>query len=344
MTDIITLYNHKGGVSKTTTTFNLAHALAEQHKKVLLVDADPQCNLTELCLARVIVTLDETEASGEATELPGTSILDALAPRLDGERPDVDIDAIKLVEVPAKNSLSLLRGDIALNEAEDKLSYAHSQRLTSDMHQKRNYIAIHDMLRRLGALHKFDYILVDVGPSAGAITRSCFLACDKFLVPVAPDRFNLQAIGSLTNILSKWISEHKTVVPDFTKLRLNVARGLPEFRGLVIQRFQRHRGAPKPGFKLWMKRIPERTVSDLIPTLSRAAQYDGIVPEKYRSSPTACEIPDFASLAPMMLEFGKPVWRLTKKDTGWQGTVWEDRKEQMRSLHQLFRQLAMDIV
>ena len=46
MAVIISLFNHKGGVSKTTTTFNLGWALAESGRKVLLVDGDPQCNLT----------------------------------------------------------------------------------------------------------------------------------------------------------------------------------------------------------------------------------------------------------------------------------------------------------
>ena len=340
MTKIITLYNHKGGVSKTTTTFNLAHALAEAGEKVLLVDADPQCNLTELCLARQI---EELDASEDDTELPGTTILQALGPRLDGERADVDVDAIVLVQPDKDISLHLLRGDIALNEAEDKLSYAHSQRLTSDMHQKRNYVAIHDMLRRLGSRHSFGYILVDVGPSAGALTRSCFLACDRFLVPVAPDRFNLQAIGSLSNILAKWIGEHLSVVSDFKRLGLNVSNGKPEFHGLIIQRFQRHRGQPKPGFQLWMKRIPKRVLTDLIPAISQAAKDQNIVPKRYRTNVTACEIGDFASLAPMMLQFGKPVWALTKTDTRWQGNVWTDREKEMINIRDIFYALAKDI-
>jgi chromosome partitioning protein len=47
---IISLFNHKGGVSKTTTTFNLGWMLAQQGHKTLIVDADPQCNLTALVL------------------------------------------------------------------------------------------------------------------------------------------------------------------------------------------------------------------------------------------------------------------------------------------------------
>ncbi len=75
MTQIITLYNHKGGVSKTTTTYHLAYAFAESmNMRVLLVDADPQCNLTELCLSKIIDELDKKEEKGETTQLPGTSV------------------------------------------------------------------------------------------------------------------------------------------------------------------------------------------------------------------------------------------------------------------------------
>lgn len=210
MTRIVTLYNHKGGVSKTTTTFHLAHALVEHKKlRVLVVDGDPQCNLTELCLFKQLEELDRLEEAGTLTQLPGTSIKDALWPRLDGERPDVDVDSISLVQPDEAAQLFLFRGDIGLSEAEDRLSYAYSQRMTADMHQKRNYVAIHDMLRRLGEREKFDVILLDVGPSAGALTRNFFLASDRFLVPVAPDRFNFQAIGTLTQILKKWVTEHQ---------------------------------------------------------------------------------------------------------------------------------------
>ncbi|CAE6970022.1 ParA family protein [Paraburkholderia domus] len=346
MTKILTLYNHKGGVSKTTTTFNLAHALADKFQtKVLMVDADPQCNLTELALSQLIEKLDKQAADQDAdNQLPGTTILDALKPRFVGDRSTVDIDSIELLPVNGGDDrVFLFRGDIALSESEDTLSQAHSMRTTNDLHQKRNYVALNDMLRRLGEKQKFSHILVDVGPSAGALTRACFLASDIFMVPVFPDRFNFQAIGSLSQIISKWIVEHAAVVDDFKKLGLNVAPGKPEFRGLIVQRFQKYGGSPKPAFDHWMKRIPQRAASQLMPSLVEAAKDKSIVAEHCWSNPTVAEIPEFASLAPMMLTWGKAVWKLTPGETGWGGSVWEQRSAAMNSFRDLFYKLA-DIV
>lgn len=345
MTKIITLYNHKGGVSKTTSTFNLAHAIAEvDGNKVLLVDADPQCNLSELALSQLIEELDAKAAeSNEDNALPGTTILDALRPRFVGDRPSVDIDAVELLDI-ADGRVFLLRGDIALSEAEDTLSQAYSMRTTNELHQKRNYVAFHDMLRRLGAMHKFTHILIDVGPSAGALTRTCFLASDIFLVPVFPDRFNFQAIGSLTQIITKWIREHSSIVGDFEKLGLNVGKGRPQFRGLIVQRFQKYGGNPKPAFDHWMKRIPQRVSTQLVPALIESAGDKEAVAEACLTNPTIAEIPEFASLGPMMLTSGKPVWQLTQKDTGWAGSVWADRQEAMEKFHVQFQQIAMRLV
>lgn len=341
MSKIVTLYNHKGGVSKTTTTFNLAHAVNEHlGKRVLIVDGDPQCNLTELVLAPLIEGLDATTAAtGEEGALPGSTVLQALGPRFHGDRADVDVDSISLVHPDADYEVYLLRGDVSLNEAEDYLSAAHSQRLGTEVHQRRNYVAINDMLRRLGEQHNIDVIFVDVGPSAGALTRSFFLACDYFLVPTAPDRFNYQAIGSLSTILKRWFEEHAPSVPDFPKFGLMPPPGRATCLGLIIQRFQRYGGAAKAGFQLWLDWIPERATRDLFPALIGAIGPEAVSPTAI-DSPTVAQIPDFSSLAPMMLTFGKPIWRLTRGDTGWGGTVWEEAQVRMAEFRDLFFQLA----
>ena len=66
---IISLFNHKGGVSKTTTTFNMGWMLANLGYKVLIVDADPQCNLTALALG-YSTTDDFDKIYGRCEQVP----------------------------------------------------------------------------------------------------------------------------------------------------------------------------------------------------------------------------------------------------------------------------------
>jgi chromosome partitioning protein len=346
MATILTLYNHKGGVSKTTTSFNLAHALVEHcGARVLLVDADPQCNLTELALAPYLAELEEqVETTGDVGDLPGTSILDALQPRFSGERPAVDVDAIDLVEVTDGGDLYLFRGDVDFNEAEDRLSQAHSQRVTDDMHQRRTYVAVHDTLRRLAEARGFDFVIVDVGPSAGALTRSFFLACDRFLVPAAPDRFNYQAIGSLARILGKWLTEHRLIVADFRDMGLNVSAGQPVLHGLVMQRYQRYAKAPKRSFRVWMERIAWRAQQELLPSLTSAARSDAVIAPGLAEDPTVALIPDFSGLGPIMLAVGKPVWRITKAEADFRGVVWEQTEERLKDFRDTHYELAQSLV
>lgn len=350
----ITLYNHKGGVSKTTTTFNLAHALAESGKNVLLVDADPQCNLTELFMAPIIEAADEeTARTGKQVEIPGTTILEALSPRFDGDAPAVNVEAIKLVPSPhAKYSkrVQLFRGDIGLSSAEDKLSQAHIQRLSNELHFRRTYVAMNDMVRRLGQREGADVALIDVGPSAGALTRSCFLAADAFFTPVAPDRFNVQAIGSLARILDTWMTEHTQIVESFMKDGLAVGRGRPRFLGTIVQNYKLAKGKKeKPGFRLWMDRIPERVDGHLLPVLKKHSDAFDILELIGKSGGVeAARIPDFTSLATCMQEVAKPIFDLTRADTAtvssdgntpYTGVVWDDAAKRMGEWRQLFRDL-----
>lgn len=344
---IATLYNHKGGVSKTTTTFNLAHYLVSQGKKVLLVDADAQCNLTELCLGKVIAELDAiAEKTGEIQELPGTSTLDALRPRIDGDVPFVNIDVISPVTI--RDRLDLIRGSVDLTSIEDDIAEAHTQRFAARTNLMRTYVAIGDFLVRLGAQRKYDYIFIDLGPSSGALTRAFFLACDAFFVPVAPDRFNVQAIKTLSSILGRWIEEHEQIRKDYESYSLPVRHGKPVFLGAVSQFFKTFKGKPKAGFKVWIQRIPEQISACLIPVLSKFSTTErplcSITKEEY----IATQIPDFGTLGPLMQEVGKAVFEISQHDTelvtengiAWAGATWTDAEQRMKNFKGCFKQLA----
>lgn len=344
---ITTLYNHKGGVSKTTTTFNLAHHLASQGKRVLLVDADAQCNLTELCLSKVIAELDTiAETTGVIQELPGTSTLDALRPRLDGDVPFVNIDAISPVTI--RDGLDLIRGSVDLTSIEDDIAEAHTQRFAARTNLMRTYVAVGDFLVRLGEQRKYDYIFIDLGPSSGALTRAFFLACDAFFVPVAPDRFNVQAIKTLSAIVSRWIEEHDQIRKDYESYSLPVRHGRPIFLGAISQFFKMFKGKPKAGFKVWLQRIPDQISVCLVPALNKFSTPEReLCPIAYDEY-IATQIPDFGTLGPLMQEVGKAVFEISQEDTGlvtetgvpWAGGTWTDAEKRMAKFRDCYEQLT----
>lgn len=348
MAKVITLYN-EGGVSKTTTTFNLAHYLASQGHKVLAIDADPQCNLTELMLAPTLSMLDELEQeTGNEQKLEGTSLLDILIPRLNGEVAQVDLNNVSTISI--KNNLELLRGDVALSSIEDALAEAHVQRFSNKTHEKRTYVALADFLARYGTENRIDYILIDVGPSSGALTRCCFLACDGFFVPTSPDRFNVQAITTLTSIIHRWLDEHQQIFKNFKELGLPIKHGLPKFLGVILQNFKIFGGQPKPSYRMWMERIPTRTESCLLPMLQSFSTEDHDLTSGLKGEHiVVSKIRDFQSLAPLMQEHGKPIFDITQDDTRvmdqdrrpWSGPVWSGAQERMENYKDRINEISL---
>ena len=344
---IITLYNHKGGVSKTTSTYNLASYLADTGKKVLMVDADPQCNLTEVALAPVIQQLDAkaaTSATAKINELPGTSVLDALNQRIKGDAAIIDLSKVKPYKV--RQNLYLLRGSVDLSSVEDDLAEAHVQRMSMRTNLMRTYVSIGDFLIRLAEKEGYDYVFVDVGPSSGALTRAFFLVCDAFFLPVAPDRFNVQAIGTLSTILNRWMSEHALILKQYRDLGLPIRPGTPAFLGAIVQAFKLYAGKPKPAYQLWMTRIPKEIVTTLKPVMLKHGKSTMYLPTNQK--PVAVEIPDFNQLAPLMQEVGKAVFNIAQNDTAritdsgkpWLGNNWTEAEKRMADYKSRFEKLA----
>lgn len=343
---IITLYNHKGGVSKTTTTFNLSSYLALAGKKVLMIDADPQCNLTQIALAPLIDAYDqESTTSGHVKDLPGSTVLDALNQRIKGDSAFIDIDKVELNDVT--DNLKILRGSVDLSSIEDDLAEAHVQRLAQRTSLMRTYVATGDFITRLAERHQVDYVFIDVGPSSGALTRAFFLVCDYFFVPAAPDRFNVQAVNTLSRIIDRWMTEHQQAIKLYTDLGLPIKSGEPAFLGMIVQSFKIYKGKPKPAFKMWQSRLPVEIKQKLRPVLKKHTKKVQLyLPSGNRE--VATSIPDFGQLAPLMQEVGKAVFSITQQDTAkiadskkpWVGNNWTDAEKRMSSYKECFKVLA----
>jgi cellulose biosynthesis protein BcsQ len=207
----ISIFNHKGGVGKTTLTFNIASAIARLHKNVLLVDTDPQCNLTAYLIEGPVVD-DLLDHSDDES---GKTIWSAVKPVVEGTGLVRKIQPFALPQ----NNLLLTPGDIRLSDFEAELSSFWAECLQRKARGYRGTTAISELVSELCFDKKIDFVFYDSGPNIGALNRTILLDCDFFIVPVACDLFSVRALKTLGRTLSSWISEWETIAnlaPDGT--------------------------------------------------------------------------------------------------------------------------------
>jgi chromosome partitioning protein len=326
MAKVIAMYNNKGGVSKTTTLFNLAVFLSQQGKRVLLVDCDPQCNATELFFASGDL-LDDPDR-----ELPGTSIYQALRPRFFGETRSIDPASIELVDSDIYPNLSILRGDLEFTMADNYFGNAWNQAITENINEKNTYVVFYRMLHTLAAVKGIDYLLCDVGPSTGAITRTVVLACDGFVLPLTPDRFCFQAVRVLGAVIRQWTERHTEIARTFRPFGIDPFPGKPAMLGAVIQNFKVHGGRVKESYLKWQSLIAEKIATDLLGP-------GGVTPGPRCDphQPFVATIRDVGPLAPVAQMFGRAIFDIQQEHTKvasttgnmYYGTVWQPWVDKM---------------
>ncbi len=338
MTKIITLYNNKGGVSKTTTLFNLAVYLAQENKKVLLVDCDPQCNITELFFAA------NEDIENPNIELPGTSIYKALYPRFTGEKAKIDINDIELCVHNLYHNMSLLRGDLEFARAETYFGTAWNQAVTENIHEKNTYVVFNRLLQELGKEKSFDYILCDVGPSTGAITRTVILACDEIVVPLVPDRFCYQAVRLLGSVINEWEKRHSQICETLKPFGIQPFLGKPKLAGAIIQNFKIHSASKtKNTYIEWQNKISNEIRTKLIGENGIEAK-EGFNP----NNPYIATIRDVGPSAPVAQAFGRAIFDIQQEHTTiastngkmYYGTVWEPWVQRMNDYRQEIGKIA----
>lgn len=192
----ICFFNNKGGVGKTTLIANLGAELALNHGcKVLVIDADPQCNLTQYVLSD-----DEFVEVYEDDDADPRSIYNVIHPLSIGKgyRDDLPIRKAK------KFGFDVVIGDPRLALKEDLLAQDWRDAKAGGTRGLRTTLVFYDLIAKA---KNYDFVLFDMGPSLGAINRSILLAVNYFVVPMSIDIFSLWAIKNIGEAVKVWQRE-----------------------------------------------------------------------------------------------------------------------------------------
>jgi chromosome partitioning protein len=359
---IISLFNHKGGVSKTTTTFHLGWKLARLGKKVLIVDADPQCNLTGLTLS--IGDYDGLSSFYEAKK--NTNIYDSISFifGLDEDRSSGVIEAAKPTSTQNEN-LFLLAGSIDFAKFDILIATAITS--SGGLPILRNLVgAVQDLLKKTGDKHGFDIILIDMSPSISATNMSLLMGSNYFIIPTSPDFYCYQAIKSLTSVLPQWSEKMRGFKDGVILPREN-----PKMLGIISQNYRVYSSPKKQeeddpeemvqrpmsaAFREWAKKIEIITNSELAPSLRASKMViDEALFTKSVLNHTPynlAQIPNFNVLLPTSQNKSKPIYELTQEDGGWQGSVWSRQQngrivgvsENIKESNLIYENLAKSVI
>lgn len=243
---VLTFFNNKSGVGKTSLVYHVAWMLAHEGRRVLVVDLDPQANLTAAFLKEEQLDRLWDENADSAGTIyrcvrPFTKVGDLRAPLLRR----------------CGRGLHLLCGDLALSRFEDQLSNGWAATGTDEPWRAYRVVAAFWLVIARGAEScEADVVLIDVGPSLGAINRSALIATDFVIVPLAADIFSRQGLRNLGPTLFDWRKGWRKRREEWARPEFELPAGAMQPIGYLIQQHGVRLSRPVRAHDRWVRQMP----------------------------------------------------------------------------------------
>jgi len=325
MIPVLTFFNNKGGVGKTSLIYHLAWIFSDMGKRVVAADLDPQANLTAAFL-----TDDEIESLWETSAL-GTTIYKCVKPL--AAVSDIAPPVLKIITA----NLFLIPGDVALSNFEDTLSNEWLQsKSDSNLYRPLRILsAFWQVMQMASSEIGADIILVDIGPNLGAINRSALIATDCVVIPLGADLFSLQGLKNLGPALRDWKKSWNKCLDNWVESDeaaeykdFKLPSAIMETIGYVCQQYSVHLSRPVKAYRKWVDRIPGVYSSTILN--KQGSEFVRIEDDES----CLAMIKHYRSLIPMSQEHRKPIFKLTPADgaIGSQAGAVVDARDDFRTL------------
>jgi len=314
---IFAMWAHKGGVAKTTNVFHMAFEMAQSGKKVIMVDADPQCTLSETCcsLANEDSTWRESEERGDLAAAWEAAYGDILEGREVGA---ASLTVPDRADLCSKNggSLHLLPGSLESYKLERRLSYAQDLKQRSWLQDVPGWDALREavgvtrkLLKATAKYYNSDVIIVDMGPSICDLNFNILFSSDFFIVPANADRYSKSSFRTIALVLQHWAENHKELITLNTGFKCNLKTAPPKFAGVIFSRVpQSTQNKPINVNAKWMEECCEVVQKILLPVLHNhnmlARNLSTIEEDRYMLE----QIPMFSKVHEMAMRCHAPVF------------------------------------
>ncbi len=309
----IVFTNNKWGVGKTTLAFNIGKMLANQWYKTVLIDLDPQCNLSRLALGEEFLERDIDAKNNIFWVIEGLISWTA------------DINK-KILFTPLSENLSLLEGSLKLSGFETMVASGFNEAASGLARWYNITSAIDRFLKEKWLYEEIDIFIIDTNPSLSQLNKAIFLGTDYFVVPMMPDTFNHQGIENIGNFFEQerrnWNMTAKILSRTQNISAGSVLTGEPVFLGYIINSYNVYSKKPITSQRTWIERLPNQIKQNL----SLKHCKNGLVEVSY-TEPLG-QVQDYGQLSTLSQDKRKAIFEITEQEARVYGTQENLKKSQ----------------